>query len=551
MNRRHEMRLNRNALRDREAWTRIGAALPQFDIGAAEKITNSAPRWLHFGAGNIFRAYIARLQQDLMNAGLTEHGIIAAETFDEEILTSGYTPYDNLSLLVTMRPDGRMGKTVVGSVTSVVSSASEEGLARLKKIAAEPSMQIISFTITEKGYALTDPLGKPIESVKRDAEKGPNGVRSVMGIAASMLLERFNRGGLPIALLSLDNCSRNGETLCKSMQYIAKAWAENGFANKEFLRYLTNSDVVSFPWSMIDKITPRPDPRVQAHLEGLGLEGMDVKITGKSTYIAPFVNAEAPGYLVIEDRFPNGRPPLEKAGVFMTDRETVNRTERMKVCTCLNPLHTGMGTFGCLLGYPTIASEMGDKDIRALVEGIGAVEGMPVVADPGIIKPWEFLREVIDERLSNPNIPDTPERITTDQSSMMAIRFGETLKAYARSAELDARGLKAIPLAIAGWLRYLMGVDDDGRDMPISPDPYAAAVREKLKGVVFGQPGSYNGQLSQVLNNEQLFGIDLYTIGLGEKVETLFIKMLECPGAVRRTLHETVGSPCAAAATRG
>ena len=67
---------------------------------------------------------------------------------------------------------------------------------------------------------------------------------------------------------------------------------------------------------------------------------MDVIVTGKKTYTAGFVNSEKPQYLVIEDRFPNGRPPLEKVGVYMTDRDTVNNTERMKVTTCLNPLHT-------------------------------------------------------------------------------------------------------------------------------------------------------------------------------------------------------------------
>ena len=82
---------------------------------------------------------------------------------------------------------------------------------------------------------------------------------------------------------------------------------------------------------MIDKITPRPSEAIARQLEALGLADMAPIVTEKGTYIAPFVNAEAPQYLVMEDRFPNGRPALEAAGVYMTDRETVNRTERMKV----------------------------------------------------------------------------------------------------------------------------------------------------------------------------------------------------------------------------
>ncbi|MDR1599139.1 MAG: mannitol dehydrogenase family protein [Oscillospiraceae bacterium] len=533
------MKLNRNSLVDRDSWARVGIGLPRFDLAAARKAALDSPRWLHFGAGNIFRAYIAKVHQDLLDAGLADCGIIAAETFDDEIIPYGYEPYDNLSLLATMRPDGGDELTVVGSVADTIQAADGHGLARLKRIAAASSLRIISFTVTEKGYAVTDPLGNPVPSVALDASDGPDHPKSLIGIAASMLLERHNAGGAAVALLSLDNVSRNGDLLRQSIMYIAQVWVNNGFAKPEFLRYISDSGRVSFPWSMIDKITPRPDPRVQSRLEALGLEDMDIRSTASGTYIAPFVNAEAPGYLVVEDNFPNGRFPLEQVGVYMVSRETVSRAERMKVCACLNPLHTGMGTFCCMLGIPTIAAGMRDPDIRALVERLGYAEGLPVAANPGIIRPEAFLREVIDERLSNPNIPDTPERITVDQSSMMAIRFGETLKAYSKNG-LDTKDLTAIPLAIAGWLRYLLGVDDLGRRMPISPDPYAASAGERLAGIVFGQPGSCNGQLTQILNNERLFGVDLYEIGLGEKIEGLFISMLEGPGAVRRTLSGAI-----------
>ena len=131
---------------------------------------------------------------------------------------------------------------------------------------------------------------------------------------------------------------------------------------------------------MIDKITPRPDSSVAAKLAESGFESTELVITDKNTYIAPFVNTEGPQYLVIEDDFPNGRPPLEKTGVRLTTRETVDLVERMKVCTCLNPLHTAMAVFGCLLGYKSIAAEMNDAAIVRLIKRIGYVEGMPVVA---------------------------------------------------------------------------------------------------------------------------------------------------------------------------
>ncbi|MFQ9453662.1 MAG: hypothetical protein ACLR0R_09245 [[Ruminococcus] lactaris] len=90
------------------------------------------------------------------------------------------------------------------------------------------------------------------------------------------------------------------------------------------MTYISDEKVVAFPWTMIDKITPRPSEQIAADLEALGVEDMQPVITRKKTYIAPFVNAEKPQYLVIEDSFPNGRPALEKGfGVYLADRNTV------------------------------------------------------------------------------------------------------------------------------------------------------------------------------------------------------------------------------------
>lgn len=119
------------------------------------------------------------------------------------------------------------------------------------------------------------------------------------------------------------------------------------------------------PWSMIDKITPRPSQAVEASLAADGIEDMAPIVTARGTFIAPFVNAERPQYLVVEDRFPNGRSALEKAGVYMTDRDTVNRAERMKVTACLNPLHTALAVYGCLLRYMLMRRDEGRGSIAA------------------------------------------------------------------------------------------------------------------------------------------------------------------------------------------
>jgi len=295
---------------------------------------------------------------------------------------------------------------------------------------------------------------------------------------------------------------------------------------------------VSFPWSMIDKITPRPAEVIEKQLNELGVEDMAPVITSKNTYIAPFVNAEIPQYLVVEDRFPNGRPALEKAGVYLTTREVVNMTERMKVTTCLNPLHTALAVYGCVLGYESIAAEMGDAELKKMVETIGYVEGLPVVTDPGIISPKAFIDEVVGQRLPNPFIPDTPQRIATDTSQKVGIRFGETIKSYMASEELDVNSLTAIPLALAGWLRYLLGVNDEGEAFTISSDPMLASLQEAMKGIEFGKPETVGESLKPILSNASIFGVCLFEAGLADKVEGMFKELIAGPGAVRATLKK-------------
>lgn len=206
----------------------------------------------------------------------------------------------------------------------------------------------------------------------------------------------------------------------------------------------------------------------------------------------------------------------------------------MKVTTCLNPLHTALAVSGCLLGYTLIADEMKDDTLRRFVEIIGYKEGLPVVVDPGILSPKQFLDEVLTERFANPFIPDTPQRIATDTSQKVGIRFGETIKSYIRREELDPAQLTAIPLAIAVWCRYLLGVNDAGEVFTLSSDPLLETLQGYLQGVSLGDQ---TASVRPILEDERLFGVPLYEIGLGDKIEIMFQEMMAGPGAVRRTLE--------------
>ena len=125
---------------------------------------------------------------------------------------------------------------------------------------------------------------------------------------------------------------------------------------------------------MIDKITPRPHEKVKEMLAKDGFDDNNYIETEKHTFTAPFVNAEEVQYLVIEDHYTNGRPPLDLGGALYTTRETVDKVETMKVTTCLNPLHTAMSIYGCMLDYTLISAEMKDDDLRAFIQKIGYIE---------------------------------------------------------------------------------------------------------------------------------------------------------------------------------
>ena len=293
---------------------------------------------------------------------------------------------------------------------------------------------------------------------------------------------------------------------------------------------------------MIDKITPRPDASVEKCLKEDGLSAMEPVVTGKHTYTAPFVNAEECEYLVIEDSFPNGRPALEKAGFIFTSRETVNDCERMKVCTCLNPLHTALAVYGCLLGYTLISEEMKNPLLKKLVERIGYIEGLPVVTDPGILSPREFLDTVLNVRIPNPFMPDTPQRIATDTSQKLSIRFGETVKAYRTSPSLRVEDLVGIPLVYAGWLRYLMAVDDMGELFTPSPDPLLENLSPVLGKFSLGHTERAEEVLTPILRDASIFGVDLFAAGLGERVLQYFRELSAGKGAVEATLRKYTAS---------
>lgn len=537
------MKLSTEGLKNQQEWLEKGYHLPQYDRAAMIAETRENPVWVHFGAGNIFRAFQANLAQRLLEEGSAKAGITVCEGFDYEIVEKQYRPHDDLSVLVTLKADGTIEKSVIGSIgeSTILDSENDAEYTRLKEIFSRDSLQLCTFTVTEKGYSLVNGKGEEFPAVTADFAAGPEKPQSYIGKVVSLLYTRYLSGKKPIAMVSTDNCSHNGEKLYAAVMAFAKAWIANGLAEKGFEEYLNDESKVSFPWSMIDKITPRPDASVEEMLRKDGLEDLDPVVTSKKTWVAPFVNAEETEYLVIEDKFPNGRPALEKVGVIFTDRDTVNNVERMKVTTCLNPLHTALAVYGCILGYTKISDEMKDTELVNLVNTLGYKEGLPVVVNPGVLDPKEFIDTVLQVRVPNPFMPDTPQRIATDTSQKLGIRYGETIKSYVADADLDVTSLTMIPLVQAGWLRYLMAVDDNGNAFEPSPDPLLEEAQKYVAEFKLGESYSEAAIAEKVmplLKNAQIFGVDLEEVGLAGKVISFFAELIAGVGAVRETLKK-------------
>ena len=516
---------------DAAEWEAKGYELPKFDIKAIREKTAKEPTWVHFGGSNIFRAFPAAILNDALNTGKYDRGVIVAETFDFEVIDKAYAPYNNLSLCVNLCSDGSIEKKVIASVTEALKADPQfEDWNRLVEIFKNPSLQMISFTITEKGYSYND----------ADLARGLKPVFA-MGKVCALLLERFNAGQLPLTVQSMDNCSHNGDKVKAGVFAYAERWVADGLVPTAFLDYLKDEKKITFPWSMIDKITPRPHEKVKEMLAADGFEDNNYIETEKHTFTAPFVNAEEVQYLVIEDNYTNGRPPLDLGGALYTTRETVDKVETMKVTTCLNPLHTAMSIYGCMLDYTLISAEMADEDLRPFIQKIGYIEAMPVVTDPGVLNPYEFIGAVINRRLPNPFMPDAPQRIACDTSQKLPIRFGETIKKYI-ARNLDMENLVLIPLTLAGYARYLKGLKDDLTPFEPSPDPMLAELQAIVAPLEIGKPDQDWSPLRQLYSRKDVFGLDLYEAGLGEQIEGYVRELYAGPGAVRQTLHKYVSA---------
>ena len=226
------MKLTKESIKHNVAWK--GYRLPQYDIDAVRENTHKAPTWLHFGAGNLFRAFPAVLAQRLLTAGLSDTGIICCDGYDEELIDRCYRACDHLSLVVTLYSNGTINKEVVASVTESLKLS--EDMLRLKDIFLAPSLQMISFTLTEKGYIIQDDTREFLPDYKHDRENGPEGCQSFFGKLTAGSRSAGKPCGCPMAWLAAqrgwlcDTAARNesAEKLCRTARLHTKAVRTTG-----------------------------------------------------------------------------------------------------------------------------------------------------------------------------------------------------------------------------------------------------------------------------------------------------------------------------------
>lgn len=533
------MRLDIAGLAQREDFARAGVTLPEFDVQQMQESGRETPRWIHVGPGNIFRVFIARVAAEMIAAG-HQWPITAVVPMDPKELDTQLAAHDLMTLGVTLREDGTRGLDVIAGMSEGLATRREDDFARLVEIIKQPQVSLMSFTITEKGYAIRDSASNLQSAVVDAIASDPHAYQPhTMGLVAGLLVHRFEAGAAPITFMSCDNFSHNGDKLRDSVLTIVEGWNESGSVSDEFVAWVKDGSQVAFPISVIDKITPRPNESVAEDLAKLGFEDMALQVLGR-TPLAGFVNSEPTEYLIVEDAFAGERPPFEDFGVLIASRKVCDDFEHMKVTTCLNPLHTALAVSGCLLRFPTIDSEMRDPALAALVNRLGWDEGLPVVVDPGIVAPSDFLREVLEVRFPNPFLPDDPARIAMDTSQKLPIRFGETIKAYIERG-LDLDSLEAMPLVFAIWCRYLMGIADDGAAFTPSSDPLLEELQAHVAGIKLGDEltsEAVHETLQPILSNSTIFAVNLYETPLAAKVEAFFPRLIAGPGAVRDTLNK-------------
>ncbi|GAB5447916.1 mannitol dehydrogenase family protein [Gymnodinialimonas sp.] len=406
-----------------------------------------APGIVHFGPGAFFRAHLAPYTDEAIRASGGDWGIVAV-SLKSPTARDQLGPQGVAYTSVTLTPDG-MEPQVISAVSDVL--VAPEDPAAIVDLLADPAIRIVSLTITEKGYGF-DPATGGLDISHPDVAHDladPNFPASAIGFIVAGLELRRQSGTPPFTVLSCDNLPSNGKiTRAVTLDFARRI-------SPDIAEWIAAN--VAFPSTMVDRITPAT---TEADLAALA------EVTGYQDPAAVF--HERFRQWVIEDDFTNGRPAWEAAGAQLV--QNVETHELMKL-RCLNGTHSTLAYLGYLAGYETIADTVANPDFARLCQVLWRDEITPTVPQPEG-EDLQAYCAMLMQRYRDPAIRHRTWQIAMDGSQKLPQRLLGTIA--------DNLALGRVPrglcLAVAGWMRYVGGVDESGAPIDVR-DPMA----ERLK----------------------------------------------------------------------
>ncbi|PYD76197.1 mannitol dehydrogenase family protein [Novacetimonas pomaceti] len=413
--------------------------LPKGVRGPAYDPATLAPGIVHFGVGNFFRAHEAWYVERCLDAGdpgpwgIVGVGLTSGARSEKKAET--FRAQDGLYSLTEVDADGGRSVRVIGVLRDYL-LAPDDPQAVLARL-CDPAIRIVSMTITEGGYNIDEETGEfRVDNPRVQADlANPEVPSTVFGFVVEALRRRRAAGTGPFTVMSCDNLRHNGRVARTAFVGYARA------RDPELARWIEAN--VTFPCSMVDRITPSVDAQTRTILNRES--GLDDALP---------VLAEDFSQWVLEDSFCAGRPPLEKAGVeFVRD---VTGYEQVKV-RMLNASHVTLGALGLLLGYRYVHDAIADEDLRRFINAYLQKDVMPQIEAPAGLDPDAYRRKVIS-RFSNRAVADTLLRICSDGASKSQVFWTDTVRRSLHSGH----DLSRIAFGLAAYLEMLRGVDEKG-----------------------------------------------------------------------------------------
>jgi len=431
-------------------------------------------RIVHFGFGAFHRAHQALLTDRVLNAKGGDWGICEISLFSGDTLMSQLRAQDHLYTVLEKGAEGNQ-PIVIGAVHECL-NAKLDSLAAIIEKFCEPQVAIVSLTITEKGYCIDPATGKldtQNPRILHDLEN-PQEPHSAPGILVEALHRRRERGLLPFTVLSCDNIPDNGHVVKNAVLGMAQK------RSPELAEWI--AEQVSFPGTMVDRIVPAATEESLAEIaRELGVEDPC------AISCEPFIQ------WVVEDNFVAGRPEWELAGVQMV--QDVLPWEQMKL-RMLNGSHSFLAYLGYLAGYAHINECMEDDAFRDAARRLMLDEQAPTLRITGV--DLTAYADSLVARFANPALQHRTWQIAMDGSQKLPQRMLEGIRVL---IERESRW-PLLALGIAGWMRYVSGVDERGNSIDVR-DPLSDKIRSRVEN------SSDDERVNALLTLSEIFGSDL------------------------------------------